>query len=72
MKTNDVDMLEEYDFSKGIRGKYAKEYKKGSNVVILEPEISEEFPTSESVNEALKYLVKIINNHKNKSINKVQ
>ena len=72
MKTNEVDMLDEYDFSKGIRGKYAKEYKKGSNVIILEPEVSEEFPTSESVNEALKYLVKIINNHKNKSINKVQ
>lgn len=72
MKTNEVDMLDEYDFSKGIRGKYAKEYKKGSNVIILEPEVSEEFPTSESVNEALKYLVKIINNHKNKSINKAQ
>jgi hypothetical protein len=66
MKKQDNDMLEEYDFSKGIRGKYAKRYAEGSNVVIIDPEISKEFPDSESVNEALKYLMLIIKKHQKK------
>jgi len=55
----DGDMLTEYDFSKGVRGKYAKRYEAGSNVVVLSPEVAKVFPTSESVNEALRALVKI-------------
>ena len=66
MKKQDDDMLEEYDFSKGIRGKYAKKYAEGSNVVVIEPEIAKEFPDAESVNEALKYLMLIIKKHKRK------
>ncbi len=54
-----AEMLEEYDFSKGVRGKYTKRYGAGSNVVVLSPEIAKVFPTSESVNEALRTLVKI-------------
>jgi len=57
---NNQDMLEEYDFSKGIRGKYSKRYKEGSNVVVLDPEIGEFFPDSESVNQALRLLAEII------------
>ena len=66
---NNEEMLDEYDFSKGIRGKYAKKYAEGSNVVILDPDISREFPDSKSVNEALRYLMLIINKHQ-KSIKK--
>jgi hypothetical protein len=63
-KTNsDTEMLKEYDFSKGIRGKYAKKYHEGTNVIVLDPEVAKEFPDSESVNEALKYLMLIINKH---------
>ena len=51
------DMLPEYDFSKGVRGKYAKRYADGSNVVVLSPDMAKVFPTSESVNEALRTLV---------------
>lgn len=51
------DMLPEYDFSKGVRGKYAKRYAEGSNVVVLSPDMARVFPTSESVNEALRTLV---------------
>jgi hypothetical protein len=51
------DMLPEYDFSKGVRGKYAKRYAEGSNVVVLSPDMAKVFPTSESVNEALRTLV---------------
>jgi len=58
--SNDPDMLEEYDFSKGIRGKYAKRYSKGTNVVIIDPDVAEVFPDHESVNDALRSLIPII------------
>ena len=48
------DMLDEYDFSKGVRGKYAKRYAEGTNIVILAPDVAEFFPDSESVNTALR------------------
>ena len=54
----DPDMLDEYDFSKGVRGKYARRYAEGTNVVILSPDVAKVFPDSESVNEALRVLVK--------------
>jgi hypothetical protein len=57
-------MRAEYDFSGGVRGKYAKEYAKGTNVVVLEPDISREFPTAESVNEALRSLMPVISSHR--------
>lgn len=62
-KTNDVDMLKEYDFSQGVRGKYAKEYAKGTNIAILDPEVAKVFHDSRSVNEALRSLLPIIRNH---------
>jgi len=59
-KTEDMEMREEYDFSGGVRGKYAKRYAEGSNVIVLDPELAEMFPDSKSVNEALKYLAKLV------------
>jgi len=53
------EMLDEYDFSKGIRGKYAQRYAAGSNVVVISQDVAEVFPDSESVNEALRMLIKI-------------
>ncbi len=47
------DMLKEYDFSNGIQEKYAKEYVKGSNVVVIEPDVAEFFPYHASVNQTL-------------------
>ena len=58
------EMRTEYDFSKGVRGKYAKQYAEGTNVVVLEPEIVREFPTTESVNEALRSLIPVITSHR--------
>jgi len=52
-------MKAEYDFSAGIRGKYADRYNRGTNVVLLEPEISKAFPDSKSVNDALRALLAI-------------
>jgi hypothetical protein len=52
-------MRREYDFSKGVRGKYVKRYAEGSNSVVLSPDIAKVFRTSESVNEALRTLVRV-------------
>ena len=51
------DMREEYDFSRGVRGKYADRFKAGSNVVVLDPDVAAEFSTPEEVNRALRALV---------------
>jgi hypothetical protein len=58
------EMRAEYDFSKGVRGKYAKQYAEGTNVVVLEPDIAREFPNAESVNEALRSLIPVITSHR--------
>ena len=55
--SNDPDMLEEYDFSQGVRGKYAQRYAEGTNVVVLEPDVAEFFPDHESVKDALRSLI---------------
>lgn len=51
---HDADMLDEYDFSDGVRGKYADRYAAGNNVVALAPDVAEAFPDSQAVNEALR------------------
>ncbi len=53
------DMADEYNFSQGIRGKYAERYAAGNNVVVLAPDVAEVFPDSQSVNEALRALISI-------------
>ncbi len=55
----DDDMLEEYDFSKGVRCKYVNRFKERSNIVVLSPDVAEVFTDSESVNKALRTLIKI-------------
>lgn len=57
---NDPDMLEEYDFSEGIRGKYAQRFAESTNVVVLDEDVAPYFPDHESVNEALRHLVAVI------------
>jgi hypothetical protein len=52
-------MRPEYDFSKGTRGVTARRYAEGSNVVVIDPDLSALFPTSEAVNEALRSLASI-------------
>ena len=48
------DMRDEYDFSSGVRGKYAQRFAKGSNVVVLDPDVAAEFKTPQAVNDALR------------------
>jgi hypothetical protein len=52
----------EYDFAKMKlvgKGKYAKRYQAGTNIVALSPEVAKAFPTEQAVNEALRLLIKI-------------
>ena len=51
-------MKNEYDFSKGKRGKYAKKYAEGTNVILLDSDVAKSFPTSKSVNKALRSLLR--------------
>ncbi|HEX5283521.1 MAG TPA: hypothetical protein VFW30_05330 [Bryocella sp.] len=56
-KSAKVDPLAErpdLDFSKAVRGKYHNVLAKGTNVAIIDPELHEHFPDSESVNRALR------------------
>ena len=36
----DEDMLPEYDFAHGVRGKHHEAYKAGTNVIFLEPDLA--------------------------------
>ncbi|MGO8674204.1 MAG: hypothetical protein ACLQVD_22925 [Capsulimonadaceae bacterium] len=56
-KQTDSGMLAEYDFSKGTRGKYARDYSEGTNLVLISPDLAPFFPDSEAVNAALRSLV---------------
>jgi hypothetical protein len=56
------DLRPEYDPSTltgGVRGKYLRRYRAGTNLVLLTPEVAEAFPDDESVNEALRLLMKV-------------
>jgi len=56
------DLRPKYDFSKlkgGVRGKYAKRFQKGTNLVLLSPDVAKYFPDEQSVNAALRSLVGI-------------
>jgi len=57
----DDDMRPEYDFASmrgGVRGKYFKRYREGANIVLLDPEVTEAFPSEASVNEALRGILR--------------
>ena len=53
------EMLKEYDFSQGVRGKYYKRFMEGGNVAVIDAELAKIFPDSKSVNQALHSLVAI-------------
>ena len=55
----DDEILPEYDFSGGVRGKYYRRYKEGTNIVVLAPDVAEAFPNASAVNEALRLLLKL-------------
>ena len=56
--SNDKDTLrDEYPedlIKSGVRGKYTESYRKGTNIVLIDPDLHKLFPDSESVNRALR------------------
>lgn len=66
-KKPETDMAPEYDFSNGVRGKYARRYAQGSNVVVLEPDVAKSFSSADEVNRALRALAGIIRMQKGKA-----
>jgi len=59
---HDDELRDEYNLAElkgGVRGKYAAQYKEGSNVVVLDPDVSQAFPNAEAVNDALRLLMAV-------------
>ena len=57
------ELRPEYDLSKilkgSVQGKYADRYREGTNLVLLDSEVAEAFPTDEAVNEALRLVIRL-------------
>ena len=59
-KRSASEMREEYDFSElkgGVRGKYYRQAKAGTNLVLIDIDLAKVFPDGESVNRALRLLL---------------
>lgn len=56
----DDEVLPEYSLAGGVRGKYADQYARGTNLVRLDPDVARVFPDSESVNRALRVLAQLV------------
>ena len=55
----DPDMLDGYDFSQGVQGKYTDRFREGTNLVLLDRDIAEAFPSDEAVNTALRLVMQL-------------
>jgi hypothetical protein len=58
MNQNDDSLSDEYDFSRGVRGKYAERVNVGAVRVVIDAELAKEFPTDIAVNDALRELLR--------------
>ena len=61
-KTSGDGMRPEYrreDLGRGVRGRFHQQFKAGSNLVLLSPDVAKAFPDADSVNNALRSLVRI-------------
>lgn len=63
LNDKDGELRSEYDLRKllkdGVRGKYAAKYKKGTNLVLLDQDVAEAFPTDRAVNDALRLVLQL-------------
>jgi hypothetical protein len=56
------ELREEYDFKElgpGVKGKYYRRFVGGTNLVLLDPDIADAFPSAKAVNDALRVLVTV-------------
>ena len=64
-KTTELEdeLRPEYDLKSllkgGVRGIYAKKYRKGANLVLLEPDVAKAFPNGKAVNDALRLVIEL-------------
>jgi hypothetical protein len=61
-KDKSEEMRPEYrraDLGRGVRGKYLEDYRAGTNVVLLSPDVAKVFTSEELVNEALRHLIEV-------------
>lgn len=61
-RRSEDELRPEYDFSsmkECVRGKYAEQFKEGSNIVVLEPDVAAAFPNQKAVNDALRMLIDV-------------
>lgn len=68
--TKSDEMRPEYDFSGGVRGKHYRAYQEGTNLILLDPDVSEIFKDSESVNHALRLLMRLAGNEIQRNLTK--
>ena len=61
--TSKDELRPEYDLKKllktGVRGKYVEQYREGTNVVVLEPDVAKVFSNARAVNEALRLVIQL-------------
>ncbi|MCC7372958.1 MAG: hypothetical protein IT306_31385 [Chloroflexi bacterium] len=57
------DLRPEYDLSefmrRGVRGKYVEQYRTGTNLVLLDPDVARAFPDAAAVNQALRLVMQL-------------
>ena len=69
------ELRPEYDetlLKNGIRGKYAEQYAAGVNIIKLDPDVAAAFPNDEAVNEALRFILKVLDDSKHLTIHHEQ
>jgi hypothetical protein len=47
------------DLGRGVRGKYFESYQRGTNLVLLSPDVAKAFPNDKAVNDALRSLINL-------------
>ncbi len=65
------ELRPEYDetlLKNGIRGKYAEQYTAGTNIIKLDPDVAAAFPNEKVVNEALRFVLKVMDDTKHLNI----
>ena len=68
-RTGDRDTMRlEYDFSRAVRGVTAARYAQGTNVVVIDPDILDVFPTSAAVNETLRALAPVLRQNRRPTV----
>jgi len=57
------DLQQKYDLREllkgGVQGKYAERFREGTNLVLLDRDVAQAFPTDEAVNEALRLVIQL-------------